>query len=524
MKHLVALDAQLGRAVREQRLADAIGFRQPLQAHAARQPDQLDADQVALAVVVEVPQIAELATGRDLRLLEAQIEDVAHIVDADFDGVRHTGHPPSVHLHDTWPALARTLTPESLSGLLACSGKLGWAASGVSNVTSRLTLFDDVERSDHSPASRREASFDFMNRSAWPAYHNIRAVLEQWFERYPEESKKDLRSRLRKRDENHDSAFFELFLHQLFRSLGLSPVVHPRTRAGRGRPDFSITGGTGDAWYVEANVTGPTTRFATDPLEDEILDAIDSLAAEKPTRIALRAATNGKLHQSVSSRRIKKMVRQWVDEIDPASIGPSHTHSNPELHIPCNGWTLTLTAYHVLSSPSNWFIHTGPMKGGWRNDGEALRKNILEKAKQHGELEHPLIIAMNTQNGFQDREDELSALFGSEQITWLGDGRGNFMPPRVSRKPDSVWRTPSGSRYARLHGVLFFRGAFPSNVHDVVSHLYVNPYIEAAVPEELLRLGSARVRDGEMHYEAGMPLGEPLELPADWPGERTPPR
>ncbi len=166
----------------------------------------------------------------------------------------------------------------------------------------------------------------------------------------------------------------------------------------------------------------------------------------------------------------------------------------------------------------------GPTKSGWGNDGQALRKNILEKAKQHGSLEHPLIIAMNTQSGFQDREDELAALFGREELSWQEDSHGKLVTlPHLSREPDSVWRNRSGNRYSRLHGVLFFRGVRPSNVHDVVSHLYVNPYVETDIPDELLRLGSARVRNGQMQWEAGVPLGELLDLPGDWPGERTPP-
>ena len=52
-----------------------------------------------------------------------------------------------------------------------------------------LTLFDDIERTDHRPSTRARTSFDFLNTSAWPAYHNMRDTLEQWFERYPDSSK-----------------------------------------------------------------------------------------------------------------------------------------------------------------------------------------------------------------------------------------------------------------------------------------------------------------------------------------------
>jgi len=101
-------------------------------------------------------------------------------------------------------------------------------------VTSRLTLFDDIERWDHRHKRQTQSSFHFLNTSAWPASHNMRAALEQWFEDYPDDDKNDLRARFRKRDDNHESAFFELFLYEVFRRLGLTPEVHPEPSTGRG--------------------------------------------------------------------------------------------------------------------------------------------------------------------------------------------------------------------------------------------------------------------------------------------------
>ena len=117
-------------------------------------------------------------------------------------------------------------------------------------MASELTLFDDIERWDHRLASRRESAFPFLNRSAWPACHNMRSTLDRWFAEYPDDAKKDLRARFRKSDHNHDSAFFELFLHEVFQQLGLTPTVHPEPSTGRGRPDFAITSRTGSTTYV----------------------------------------------------------------------------------------------------------------------------------------------------------------------------------------------------------------------------------------------------------------------------------
>lgn len=386
-----------------------------------------------------------------------------------------------------------------------------------------LTLFDDIVRTDHRHSKRARSSFDFLNTSAWPACNNMRDRLEQWFERYPDSSINDLRARFRKRDHNHESAFFELFLHEVFRRLGLSPEVHPESQRGQGRPDFAITSSCGGVSYVEANVVSLRGFMAEDPLEDEVLDAIDALAVERPTGIALQARTRGNLAQTPPIRQIKAEVRRWVDRIDREFRSPGRIDAEPNLDISHGSWSLNLAAFHRFEHDSKRLIHIGPGKSGTLSDGVALRKNVLAKAKQHRDLDRPLIVAMNTQSGFQDREDELSALFGQESVSWQEDEHGNVVTlPHVSREPDAVWRNRAGSRYSRLHGVLFFRGSWPSTAHSVTSHLYVNPYIAADVPPELLRLGSARVRNGEMRWEAGLSLGELLDLPEDWPGERTP--
>ena len=203
---------------------------------------------------------------------------------------------------------------------------------------------------------------------------------------------------------------------------------------------------------------------------------------------------------------------------------PGSIEARPSLPI-CDGeWKLTLTAFHRSDRFSDRLIHLRPGKWEASSAAVALRKNVLKKAKQHGKLEHPMIIAMNTMNDFQSAEEEMFALFSSEQPTWEVDRNGNAVPlPQLSGEPDSVWRTRSENRYSRVHGVLFFRGVRPSNAHEVVSHVYVNPYIDTDIPDELLRLGSARVRDGQMTRERGTSLGDLLNLPEDWPGERTRP-
>ena len=62
-------------------------------------------------------------------------------------------------------------------------------------------------------------------------------------------------------------------------------------------------------------------------MEDEQLDAIDTVAAEAPTTIAVHVSTRGKLRRSHPRRSIRREVRRWLDGIDP------HTDLHPSIDV-----------------------------------------------------------------------------------------------------------------------------------------------------------------------------------------------
>ena len=363
-----------------------------------------------------------------------------------------------------------------------------------------LRLFDQEVRTEHRPAHRAQTEFDFMNRSAWPAYANIREALERWFEDYPAGAQGDLRARFRSSDHNHPAALFELFLHQLLLRLGLSPEVHPTPASGKGRPDFAVTGVNGSRCYVEANVVNKLRWDSEDPLENQILDAIDAVAERQPTRIGVAVSTRGTLHQSHRRSSIQREVRDWLDRIDPLSLSPTHFDQNPHLRVRRDDWVAELTAFGPLPRRSKRLIQGGPTKAGFQDEGALLADSLTRKARRYGALDSPLVLAVNTGNVFTDSSEEHDALM---------------------RDRNGLWRSGSEDRRQRIHAVLFLRGLVPSNMHAVVAHLYVNPNAQSGLPEELFRLNSVRMRDGNWQIERGGSCGELLELPGDWPGEAT---
>lgn len=96
-------------------------------------------------------------------------------------------------------------------------------------------LFDSIERRYLEAARHNENVYDYYNTSARADMTIIRNTLEGWFLNYPENEKKELKSRFKK---DFYSAFYELFLYELFSKLGYEITIHPNLPSSPKRPDF----------------------------------------------------------------------------------------------------------------------------------------------------------------------------------------------------------------------------------------------------------------------------------------------
>ena len=249
-----------------------------------------------------------------------------------------------------------------------------------------------------------------------------------------------------------------------------------------------------------------------------MFDAIDEIALEAPTRVSLMADTEGELTKTPSLSRIKSRIRRWLRKIDKSTIEPGRYHSNPFMSIQEGNWRLQLRAFAYHKRPLDR-LFGGPAIGGVDTTKTDLRTNILAKTRQHQELDCPLMVAMNTQSGFQDPEDEVDALFGDLRLTFK-IGANSVQQEGISRGSEGVWHRHGRIRNRDLHGVLFFRGVFPNNAHSAKTCLYINPHVESSLPDEMMQLGTACVVDSELQYKPGRSLGDILDLPHVWPGPR----
>ncbi len=136
-------------------------------------------------------------------------------------------------------------------------------------------FFDDRPRFDPTPASGPAGTFSFLDRVDDPYFAAVRIAVNAWFDRYPAAHRTELRRRLFEGD-HEQAAFWELLLHELYRSAGFAVEVHPELSGTKRRPDFLVSG-KDSAFLLEARVVTATTdaRRRRDRRLQTLVDAIN---------------------------------------------------------------------------------------------------------------------------------------------------------------------------------------------------------------------------------------------------------
>ncbi|MDE0294319.1 MAG: hypothetical protein OXI70_08590 [Chloroflexota bacterium] len=379
-------------------------------------------------------------------------------------------------------------------------------------------LFDyGIDRSTSHEHWRGASRFDSLNRSDMPAMQTARAELERWYSRFCD-SDGDLRARFRspKKDQSHDGAFFELFLHELLKRLGLSVKAHPTLDVGS-RPDFLVSGSAGKA-YVEA--TYLSQQSAVPPLEAKVLNAIDNLNGRVPADLGLYVRFTGTLTQAPKTKCITDRICQWLCGLPSQAVSweSSHTMDMP-VDPKYGNWKLMLEAVPRSQGASVIVAWESGSKDASISDH--LYKAVSEKASKYKNLDHPLVVAVNIPGNGAELAEE-SALFGqralrlrrsASSVEWTSEG--------LIRTGKALWfdNTKRCHHYPWLSAVMMFHNLAPWTVANVSACLYLNPYVDDRVPRELRTLGYAAAVDGDLRrFKGGRSVRDVLGLSEDWPG------
>ena len=398
--------------------------------------------------------------------------------------------------------------------------------SPLRSVAAAETLFDQVERSDPSPATHAEDSFTFMNRVDQPLWARVRDVLDVWFADYPRDAAADLRARYRDADSRqHVAAWWELYLFTLYRRLGYSVTVHPSVPNGSGQPDFLIAR-QGEELYVEAVavnsgvVDGDGRHGAR---ESWIYDLINE--AHSPNfHVQLEFERVGM--QRPKAAEIVRPLEDWLASLDPDAVARALDASEevPELHLPVRDWTLIFTPLPIKPDrrgKAGRLLGLYPASAGFVNDKTMVRKALERKRRQFGQLDKPFVVALLATSSFMDDEDIAQALFGSETVQYRVNDPA--FEPRTIRQRDGFWMPGTRPRGTRVSAVLVGKSLMPWTCARELPRVWVNPW--ATHPLTGTEPFAATWADDQPAFtsqEASAKAFEVLGLPENWPGPEPP--
>jgi hypothetical protein len=279
-------------------------------------------------------------------------------------------------------------------------------------------LFDEVDRTDVSPSSHQESSFEFLNRIAGGYWEHPRSLMQEWLNHNESDSEyTDVRQRFRSRDdEQFRSAFLELYLHESLLRAGYAITIHPSVDGTTNRPDFLVER-EDERMYIEAIAPGanPAAKAAAQR-RAVLFDTVNRL--DDPNfMLWLEELVEGA--NPPPAARLRADLRRWLTELDPDE--PWDVDSAPSHRWEHDGWSVSFKPIpkkreargrRSNSRAIGVYGHTGV---DWIDDAPAIRKALASKHHEYGDLDAPFIIAVGTYIHDRDRWHTTNAMYGLPQ-------------------------------------------------------------------------------------------------------------
>ncbi|MFT5592840.1 MAG: hypothetical protein ACI8SR_001206 [Oceanicoccus sp.] len=395
-------------------------------------------------------------------------------------------------------------------------------ALGVGSKKPDRKVFDQIQRTDHSPIRNVEADFDFYNRSARPAMDLVRNAIEKAVQNYPETEVDELISRLKSRDDVHfKSASFELFLHEALKKQGFVLTPHPELPNGSTyKPDFLVKDVDGNQFYLEAVLA--TEKNELDKGGEARKGAVfDTLSKAPHKNFFIAIHDNGSPKSPPSGKKLKAKTHIWLDSLDPDEVSQQIEESGLDSITPMvwdhDGWNLQIRPMPInpeRRGKSTNLIGIGGIGGGWMDAWSPIRDAVKFKGGKYGVLDLPLIVAVNLGSFHLDRIDEMQALFGEEQYVFTP---GDEADPKMQRAPNGAWYGKKGPQYTRVSAAWIFNDLHPSSLAVRKSTIYFNPWAALEAPDSLKCFPFAFPDKGQMQWNEGLSFREIFELHEEWP-------
>lgn len=331
-----------------------------------------------------------------------------------------------------------------------------------------MKLFENKERTDKKPANHLDNKFDFYDRSRSPQVTQIRETLNKWFDNYPDPEKKELKTRFLS---SFSSAFYELFLHELFIKQGYTLEPHPKIPGTTKRPDFLVSG-HGLEFYLEAKESTDKTD-SEKSMENRINSLYDQINKTKSPNFFLKIneliiKSKGQPSGNKIISFLEKELLKFDPEILSKRISEKGFDQLDEITYDDNHIKLSISLIpkspKIRGKDGIRPIGIYPFLSLWGGSDNSIKSAIEKKATRYGVLNKPYLICVNsTSERITDDFDVMNALFGSLQVTFSMDS--NNRNERYTRAFDGVFFNSKGPKFTRVSAVLI------TNVHCANLHI-----------------------------------------------------
>lgn len=387
-------------------------------------------------------------------------------------------------------------------------------------------LFDTIPRSELRPKYDSESDFEYHNRSARPGVVASRALMEEWFARYPDAHKRDLRGRFRSRSQSaHFGAFFELYLHELLLRMGCSVQVHPEIAHTRSHPDFLVVDPGGIRLYVEATLaSAPGNKDEAAGRRTGVV--YDCLNEMDSPNFFLGVRAVGSASSPPSAALLRRDLQNWLSSLDPDHIAELYQTARraevPRYSWRHDGWDLEFEPIPKSTSsrgkPGIRSLGTRMGDARWLNTAAEIRTAVRLKARKYGRLELPLVLCINVLEHI-DEIDVLGALVGDEQtvITFGEDDR--ILGQHPTRAPNGVFGVEGHPRTQRVSAIAVAASISPWTMGKVTPELFHHPWPYVGLPVSFWPMPQwvANHESRRIERVNGVRAASLLELPDPWP-------
>lgn len=356
-----------------------------------------------------------------------------------------------------------------------------------------------------------------MRRVAGDAWDRTRELIETWLSAYPKTAQKPLIARLRAADDRaFASAFWELYLHEMYRRDGWQITIEPAVPASDARPDFLVRRGA-TSYYVEARCIFESghNRGASKRLQT-VYDSLNKLNAGAFT-LSVHVRRIG--DTDPSTKELARSLEAWLAAFDPDKVAAALKDyaTSEKYEWRHEGWHLVFEPLplkpEARDRPGRRALGMFSSSGSLVDDVSPLRRALSDKGRKYGELDLPLVIAVNIISDFHDDDDTRQALFG---------GAGWDREPNARPSPDTgYWGSSYSPQHTHVAGVLVALSMHLARVAIYAPTYWPHPGAGVEVP----RLALWPIESGTDRQEgtnAAIAANVHFGLPTDWPGDLFP--